>query len=316
MKLDYLICAREKLHLGELGSRFHWDYFISTFNDSARVQLPFAAVRATNKHWLMAEEYGYKAGEEPSNGKVFWLRSTNEATAISEYLVQSTIDFSSVHFCIDITGFMRAQLLFLMKHLSRLGVKSFDAVYSEPQRYPKKEQTRFSDGAVFEVRQISGFEGSHDPDATHDLLIVAAGYDDELVSRVAGFKDHARMMLVYGLPSLSADMYQESVLRMARARSAVQSRAFESGVAFTSANDPFVTATVLSDICRSAVSKVPITNFYFSPLSTKPQTLGFGLFYLREMQSKAASILFPFTHTYSRDTGEGLATTWLYHVEL
>ena len=53
--------------------------------------------------------------------------------------------------------------MILMKHLVSLGVRQFDVLYSEPDQYTEKEKTTFSVGDVSEVRQVSGFEGTHNP---------------------------------------------------------------------------------------------------------------------------------------------------------
>jgi len=273
-------------------------------------------VPAREKHWLVAKEYGYSPSEVPSGDKLFWLDSFHEADAIGSYFSDAKLDVSTLSVCIDITGFMRPHILFLVNHLNRIGVKQFDVLYSEPHMYRSKERTRFFTGDIVEVRQVAGYEGSHAPSVSSDLLVIGAGYDHELVAQVATHKESARVLLLYGLPSLSADMYQESVLRMSSARSTLEGREFQSGVAFTAANDPFVTATVLRETFRAASAKNPIENWYLSPLGTKPQTLGFALFYLREMTSLPVSMLFPFTESSVRDSSVGLTNIWLYRVEL
>lgn len=122
---------------------------------------------------------------------------------------------------IDITGFIRPYLIFLVRWLAEQGVRRFDALYSEPVIYSKREQTRFSDETVVEVRQIAGFEGTHNPDTSNDYLIIRAGYDHPLIAAVAENKELSRKIQIFGLPSLRADIYQENVLRAYRAEEAV-----------------------------------------------------------------------------------------------
>jgi hypothetical protein len=316
MELDYLICEKERHSLESVGNVPAWDLFISTFNDSDRVKSVFPRVPAREKHWLIAREYGYADSEVPNDAKSYQLKSAHEADAITGYLKEAGFDASTLSVCIDITGFMRPHILFLLNHLQRAGLKRIDVLYSEPRMYRSKERTRFFTGDIIEVRQVAGFEGSHSPGISNDLLVIGAGYDHELVAQVATHKESARILMLYGLPSLSADMYQESVLRMSSARGAFEGRAFQSGIAFTAANDPFVTAAVLRETYRSANAKSPIGNCYLSPLGTKPQTLGFALFYLREMTALPVSVLLPFTEKAVRDSSVGLANIWLYRVEL
>ena len=315
MELDYLVSSKERHTLESLENVPGWDVFISTLNDSERVRSVFPRVPAAQKHWLIAKEYGYADADIPSGASAYRLTSFNEADAIGAYLSQARIDFGKKSICIDITGFMRPHILFLANYLRRVGVEAFDVLYSEPRMYRSKERTKFFAGDIVEVRQVAGFEGVHLPSIANDILLIGAGYDHELVAQVATYKESARVLLLYGLPSLSADMYQESVLRMAKAGAALEGREYESGIAFTAANDPFVTAAVLREKYRAANARSAVGNLYLSPLGTKPQTLGFALFYLRELASQPASILFPFTESAVRDSSVGLANIWLYHVE-
>ena len=90
----------------------------------------------------------------------------------------------------------------------------------------------------------------------------------------------------------------------------------ESSSFFAPANDPFVTAAVLQEIVKGLVTRNRLTNLYLSPLATKPQVLGFGLFYLTEWRNAPASLIFPFCQTYERETSAGIARIWKYTVDL
>src|SRR3546814_11427453 len=137
---------------------------------------------------------------------------------------------------------MRPHLLLLVRMLRAAGVNQFEALYTDPIRYAKSENTTFTDGPVLEVRQVAGYEGSHVADSgTSDLLVIGAGYDHELVQWVSDSKMHARKLLMFGLPSLQPDMYQESRLRIARA-SASEGEAAEADLIFAPANNPSATA--------------------------------------------------------------------------
>jgi hypothetical protein len=188
----------------------------------------------------------------------------------------------------------------LLKYLQMNAVQKVDVLYSEPSIYKRKEKTRFSDEAVVEVRQIAGFEGNHSPDTSDDWLVIGAGYDHALIAHVAEHKENARKVQLLGLPSLRADMYQENVLRAHRASEQVGGATGEPDLSyFAAANDPFSTANALSDVRDQIAKSGPITNLYLCPLSTKVQTLGFGIFYLYELAGQAASIIFPFCRGYA-----------------
>src|SRR3546814_10970317 len=112
---------------------------------------------------------------------------------------------------------------------------------------------------------------------------------------------HARKLLMFGLPSLQPDMYQESRLRIARASEAV-GEAADADLIFAPANNPFVTAQELSFAVEAErPSGRGLSNLYLSPLGPKPQVLGFGLSYLRACVGQAAAIHFPYAGRYSRE---------------
>jgi hypothetical protein len=310
--IDYTIFYKDRYKPEDDWARkHHWDLFISAYNESQRVQKIFDDAQASEKHWWILPDYEYAPEEYPTDGKCFAPMSQHEAEFVQEYFYQAAVDIKKIRLCIDITGMMRPHLLFLLKYLWISKVKSFDVLYADPVRYEKKHETAFAGEVISEVRQIAGYEGDHVPDTSNDFLVIGAGYDHQLIAHVAESKAKTRKVQMFGLPSLQADMYQENVLRANRAAEAV-------GVyqdCFAPANDPFVTASVLADTLNKIETKKPITNLYLSPLATKPQVLGFGLYYLYERQDTAASIIFPISMKYNRETTKGLTKIWRYVVE-
>lgn len=291
----------------------NWDIFISAYNGSDRIQTVFSRVIATRKIWVVVPEYKY-AQEDCAElvDAVSIEDGINEATLAHKIFEYAGVS-SSKRICIDITGFMRPHILALAKYLFDLGIDSYFVLYTEPEQYRRKEHTPFSGDDVECVRQVLGYEGVHSDDVSGDLLFIGMGYDDGLVSRVAADKEGARLIKLLSLPSLSADMYQESILRLDRA--GIAATQDEGSVFFAPANDPFVVAAELSSTLRQIERRSAVTNVYLCPLATKVQALGFALFYLRELRSRPASVLFPFSNTYERETSKGVGKSWLYHVE-
>src|ERR1700722_13077642 len=156
--IENLMCKKVRQSLEEFRALPPWDVFVSAYNDSDRVKNVFEAAPARAKHWCIRDEYGYKKGECPDGEETFWV-SGDESTAVQAYFDQSKVDPKNSTICIDITGFMRPHILFFVKYLQMHGVSSFDAVYAEPLRYSKREQTRFALGDVREVRGVYGYEG-------------------------------------------------------------------------------------------------------------------------------------------------------------
>lgn len=314
---DYSICYRKWWRAEDAWPTDSWDVLISAFNSSDRVQFVFEKAMARQKHWFISPEYRYARTELPANGRCFVLPDADEATVVGTYFSDAKLDLTNLRICIDITGFMRPHLLVILKHLVMNGVRRFDALYTEPRDYVNKENTKFSDEVVVDVRQIAGFEGNHIPDTQHDILIIGAGYDHALIQHVAEWKEDARKLQVLGLPSLRADMYQENVLRVQRASEQLgRSGTGTVDTFFAPANDPFVTANVLAEIYDYAGRAGRVTNMYLCPVSTKVSVLGFGLYYLTEWTGKNASIIFPFCRTYTRETSKGMSRIWSYRVEL
>ena len=59
-----------------------------------------------------------------------------------------------------------------------------------------------------------------------------------------------------------------------------------------------------------------ISNLYLAPLATKPQALGFALFYIKELEGMPASIILPINKSYARETGSGVGNVWRYKIQL
>lgn len=314
--IDYTVLYKGELPIaGDWPTEVRWDIFISAYTSADRVRLIYDKANATSKHWLVFPEYGFSVGDYPVGAFVSSTR--DEAEYVRAFWAESIGDVTGKSIAIDLTGFIRPYLIFFVRWLVERGVRRFDAIYTEPVIYGNRDQTRFSDEAVVEVRQVAGFEGIHNPDTTNDYLVIGAGYDHQLIAQVAENKALSKKIQIFGLPSLRADMYQENVLRAYRAEEAVgRNTGDESSSYFAPANDPFVTASTLRDIVNRITALKPITNLYLSPLATKPQVLGFTLYYLTEWRNRSASLLFPFCETYNQETAVGISRIWKYTVEL
>ena len=314
--IDYTVLFKDELPVeGDWPTQVRWDIFVSAYTAAERVKRVYERVVAGSKHWLVFREYGFTSEQYPDGA--FAPVAGDEAEYVKAFWNASVGDVAGRTIGIDITGFIRPYLIFLLRWLAQSGVRRFDALYTEPVIYSKREQTRFSDEAVVEVRQIAGFEGTHNPDTSNDYLIIGAGYDHQLIAQVAENKEFSRKVQIFGLPSLRADMYQENVLRAYRAEEAVgRHTTDESSSYFAPANDPFVTASTLREIVTRINARKAITNLYLSPLATKPQVLGFAVYYLTERRNSATSLIFPFCESYEQETSTGVSRIWKYTVEL
>jgi hypothetical protein len=326
--IDYSIFYKKKFSTADqLKADSNYDIFISAYNDSKRVKEVFNEVNAANKHWILFPEYRYKKSEEPAlntaEEKIFTFDDTlTEAGIIRKYIVDSGIEtalLSSSKICVDITGFIRPHLVFLIRYFSTIGVGNVDFIYTDPVKYEKGAQTDFSFDYTH-VRQIDGCQGSHNPETTNDFLIIGAGYDHLRIMDVSKNKDNTKKVQLFGFPSLQPDMYQENILKAYKAAEETVSKGEEifvdeDNTIFAPANDPFVTANIIRDFVNKQQTKNKITNLYFCPLSTKAQTLGIALYFITECIGTATSIIFPICSRYSRETSEGISKIWRYTVE-
>lgn len=310
--MDYTIFYREELPCDDNWD-VKWDLFISAFNSSERVNKVYEKINSNNKHWLIIPDYNYSNIEYPKEGHIFHEEENNEALFINKFLEKINVkDINKLSICIDITGFIKPYMMNLIYSLKENGVTSLDIIYSEPDYYANKEKTTFSDTNVYEVMQVKGFAGIHSPNTSKDVLIIGSGYEDELISHVAENKKHCKKIQILGFPSLRPDMYQENMLNVNKA-----SEALGVGVRtyYAPANNPFVVATELSKIFEEENNN-GVTNIYLSPLATKPQALGFTLFYLTECKDKPVSMIYPFCDYHSKETSKGISKISKYTIEL
>jgi hypothetical protein len=314
--MDYSLLRRSAFPPSKLNTLPTWDLFLSAYNKSTRVKEVFAGVRAARKDWLIHPEYDFGGEDLPESAKV--LNHRDEAEFWHQYFEEAGIAAlpPTARLCVDSTGFMRPHLMLLLRLLRSCGFLKLDVLYADPKAYESGDKTTFTKGAVTEVRQVRGFEGTHGPDAgANDLLLIGAGYDDELIRRVAESKRAARKLEMFGLPSLQPHMYEENRLRAALAEEAVGPLSSRH-LLFAPANDPFATAQEIHDRLKDERNARRFANLYLSPLGTKAQALGFALYYLCECVGEAASIIFPYADYYSPETSIGLARVWLYEIEL
>jgi hypothetical protein len=206
------------------------------------------------------------------------------------------------------------KIMFLMAYLKDLGCRTFDLLYTEPEHYKRRAETQFSIGEDVQVRSVAGYIGAHENDMGGDVLVLGVGYDHQLISHALQAKEAARTLQLHSFPSLSADMYHESILRLHRVRSELSRVGDE--VYFSSANDPFVIAASLRSAVLAVNAHRAITNIYLTPLATKPQAVGFGLFYLRHLSDKSASMIYPNAKLYDRETSKGVGRSWIYPINL
>ena len=292
--------------LEEFSSSKEYDYYISSFINSDRILLPPTKINAKKKIWIVTKE---EENNELLNDQHKIIINSDENYDIMKQMVDD-INVQDKEICIDATGFLIPDLLFLIRYLNSKGIDHLDIIYTEPLKYKKAEDTQFSDN-FYEVKQIIGMSGVHVSKMNNDMLIIAAGYDHSRIVDVANKKKTAKKVLLYGFPSISPGMFQENVYRAFGAEPALGSECFRDMDMniYAPAYDPFVTAQIIKEYTQ----KNQYTNLYLAPLSSKPQALGLALFFLwEEGYNNNISIIYPMCKNYLKDNSEGIARIWKY----
>lgn len=313
----YDLFHREEFTPSDLGG-VNYDVFISAFTEAERVRVSYAEVSAVKKIWLVLPEYNFGADSLALLETPFFEGSEicDEAALVRRFWDEYESALLGKSVCVDITGFIRPTLMFLIRYFHHKGLRRFDLIYSEPGGYSQGEATQFASEEVSEVRTVEGYGGMHTPDTKNDVLVVGAGYDHHLINLVAQDKDHARKFKLFGFPSLRADMFQESLMKVSLSEEYIGAVSGEnSSTRFAPANDPFVTAFELSKLVASLRDSNKLTNLYLSPLSTKPQAVGFALFFILECIGGPVSVIFPFCERYNQSTSVGISRIWKYSLE-
>ena len=285
---------------------------------SERISFVFNSINSIRKIFHVHPEYKFSAADlPPGPWQVSDPDQLDEVSQINQlFNVVGALD-GSEKICIDITGFMRSSLCFLLAKLNSLGVERLSLVYSEPRAYSRQDETSFSVTTTGVVRPVRGMAGSGARAKSKDYLIVGIGYDHALVGEVLHNKDGAVTYPIFGFPSLSPDMYQQSALRAARSGDKALHDSWVVQRRFAPANDPFATAGVIADVVAEIRLKDSLGHIYMSPLSTKAQTVGFALYWILEGRTAGnMTILLPECDGYSRETSTGINRVWLYEVEM
>lgn len=311
--MDYYMYYKDELDLSDNWAQ--WDIFISAFNLSDRLDSVFNKVEADIKCWLVFPEYDFEENELPENAKVIKVNEGTEAKQLQPVIQELSLnEYKNRRVCIDATGFMRAQLLFLLAYFKKSGFEKVDILYCEPGHYSKKENTQFSEGSLYSTRQVIGYQGSSSQTQKKDLLIVSCGYDSQLISNVCQQYENSVIVPLLGFPSLRADMYQESILRTIAIGEPFGSADLREPI-YAPASDPFETAFAISTYIKDNNCLDKYEHIYLCPLSTKPQVLGMGLVFLNEYEGHNVSVLYPFSEKYSKETSQGISKIWQYTFE-
>jgi hypothetical protein len=324
MEYEFLYKKKYEIKNNFISNKFtlpSYDILISAYNASERVNFIIKEIEAKEKHIFILQEYGFSNSETDKLDKelkIFnYSHISDEAQILNDYFNENILSRKGEKILFDITGFLRPHIIYFLRLCQANDINEIDFLYSEPKNYKKKEETQFSVNFEY-VRDIKGCSGSHNSDTSNDYLILGSGFDYDLILRVAKEKKQTKKIQILGFPSLQADMFQQNLLKASLAEEEINLKLEldSKDVILAPANDPFVTASLLSKTLSKINRHKPITNLYLSPLSSKAQTLGIALYYVKECLFKPVSIIFPFCKGYEKETSQGISRFWIYTIEL
>ncbi len=308
-----------------------YDLFISAYNEEEMVSTVYDIVDSDEKAWLIFPDYQYEDASKLKllEGRIFryddidTTRDDLEMFIIMKFINDINLleEYKKKKICIDITGFVKPYMLYLMLCIKNSEFVSIDIIYSEPKIYGKKEETDFSKDIVIKTRSINGFD-LRTEESNNDLFIINAGYDHKLIRSVARQKIQvAKQKVLIGFPSLQPIMFQENILNFQKASDELRMKENNFNPLLAPANDPFETAKTLNNYVNAYIKKVTnVKNIYLSPIGTKPQALGILLFYMFEgdrllEDNINIKLIYPFTKSYSTSAGKELFKINKYTIE-
>lgn len=313
--MDYSYFYKRSFNINEVTPEVNYDLFLSAFDDCDRTKNIYNWVTATEKKWLLFPQYHY---DGDIGGDFFKSEAIDEDQFILDLFENGIGINSEMKLCIDCTGFLIPHLVFLMGYLDNIGVKSFDMIYTEPERYEDGENTRFSE-IVDPPKTIPGFSSRISTIKNNrEILIVTAGYHEELLIKTMNDKKHVHhKYCITGFPSLQPDMYQENILRIKSIKETIGERM---EYLHSPAYDPFLAAQMFNDIVnkvyQSSLTNTDLNNIYIAPISTKPQAIGAALFYLWNKDTLPINIIYPCSQNHILGHAIGVKRTWCYTIEL
>lgn len=305
-----------------------YDLFISSYNKEEMVSLVFNEIDAKEKIWLLLPDYNINKSDIDFDDSCIFstdLEMTDKRLEMN--YINSFIDtydisnkFSEKKIAIDITGFVKPYMFYLILVLKNI-FRKIDIIYTEPNSYSNHEDTSFSNDSATYTRSINGYDLKSDYNED-DLLIINAGYDYTLISRIAENKKSIKNnKVLIGFPSLQPIMYQENILNFKKVAGELDIYAHEFNPLFAPANDPFETARAIDAYVEEYITAHPlISTLYLAPIATKAQALGMQLFAIYEKNKLAQKgidikLIYPFTKGYAKDTGKNLFRINKYTLE-
>lgn len=315
--IDYDIYYRDSLSELDISNLKNIDIFISAYNESERVGRVYNKIVAKNKFWFIQPEYHFSEKTISNLNNIIISNHFDESKQVKDIIDNFDYDLKNKIIYIDCTGFMRHTLVFLIIKLGVIGLKKINIIYSEPISYIDNDNTKFSE-LCREVRAIKGTNFTKE--GKKESTIMSIGYDSELMSQMLNAFEGVIFYPLFSFPSLSADMFQQSIIKSSNIQFSNIKNASNHNRNFAPAHDPFSTAKAISILVKK-IKNDNISNIYLSPLSTKAQVIGHTYFWWKEQKELRSSgvninITLPIPCSYQSKTSRGVGRIWNYTLEM
>lgn len=313
MNYNYLMFPKSTILPEKIGDIGAYDLLLTTYSTNDRVSFIGNNLSSKVVVKLVFNELQFHDVKE---NNIFSCDTIEENIYISKLLkyleeTYSISTFETLRIAIDLTGFVTPYLFFLLLSLYQIQkVKEIGFFYTEPIKYLDAEYTEFLQGNS-ESRPIKGFSMGSDMLSEDALLILGTGYDRSILQRINN-QETCKKHYVFGLPSTQPDMYFQNIFNVYSVDKSIASLSNERK-SYASATDPFHNAFVLDEIVTKESS---LTNVKLCPIGSKPQALGFFLYYLinHDKGTHKLNVIFPYSDIHNSDCSAGISRVWRYQI--
>lgn len=214
-----------------------------------------------------------------------------------KFLSTNKLDLGIKNIAVDITVFTKPYFFLLFKILEeKFRVKQCDVIYTEPEKYRKKDSREnkiiLTEG-LDRIESIPGFYGSSSKN--HEALIVVLGFEGERSQQIFDTVNPCQTYAVNGFPSFKHGWDKISLEENLHF---LQESGASTHLFSAPAIDPFETRKVVFNIVKEIRQRDHEMNCVIAPLGTKMQALGVLLYAL---QDKSIKVVYPFPSIYKTD---------------
>ena len=124
--MDYTVFYKTRLDPQDLEMGEEYDFFFSGYDACERTERIFASIPSKDKRWIVFPHYQLEV-----EGELFYQSPHFKEDEFFADLFDVDQVAANSHVCVDITGFIRPHLIFLIRLLQRIGLQKIDFLFLE-----------------------------------------------------------------------------------------------------------------------------------------------------------------------------------------